>query len=39
MAIMNKFFTKPVRRDEISYLEALAAHAKQSRVRRPSSAR
>ncbi|WP_275410478.1 hypothetical protein [Microbispora corallina] len=37
MRIFNKLFTKSARRDEISYLETLAVHARQSRTRRPSS--
>jgi hypothetical protein len=39
MRIFNRIFIQSGRRDEISYLEALADRAKQSRDRRPSSAR
>lgn len=36
MRIFNKFFTKPSRSEQTSYLETLAKQARQSRDRRPS---
>lgn len=39
MGILNKFFTKPVRSEQTSYLETLARQARQSRERRPGSSR